>query len=69
MKSVITYSVPSTGSSIDLCIRHSRHTDSDEVRAAAGGPLGPVSHGRHEGTCDVCRAAAAQNPDRGARSR
>lgn len=47
MSSVITYQFAYVPGTISLCTAH----DSDVY---AGGTLGPVSHGLHSGTCDVC---------------
>ena len=54
MKPVITRQLAYlTTRHINLCEDH----DSDE---ACGYARGPVSHGRHDGVCDVCEALAAE---------
>lgn len=52
MPTVITYSAPGSGQTINLCKRH----DEDGVtrRAPNGAEYCQVQHGRHAGTCDVC---------------
>jgi len=52
---VVTYRAAYVSRDIDLCHRHA-------TSEAAGLPLGPVQHGRHRGTCEVCERLAADAP-------
>lgn len=52
---VITYQHPyQTHQQIAVCERHGSRDPLHPLTAAVFGPLGPVQHGVHRGTCGIC---------------
>ncbi len=56
MSKVITYQTPFQGRTIQLCAAHANADDS-------GYRLGAISHGLHEGTCEVCQKIYETNEE------
>ena len=50
-KQVITYQYAYISGTITLCDK----CEARELQKRSEGGLGPVSHGRHAGECDLCR--------------
>ena len=52
MSAVVTYQLSYLPQvTVDLC---DRHAATDRRQALRDAPLGPVSHGLHEGECEAC---------------
>lgn len=63
MPTVITYSAPGSGATINLCAKHDR--DGVTRRAPNGAEFCQVQHGAHAGICDVCLDTAIPVTDPG----